>query len=381
MAGGIFAISGDTLVELRETPYEAESVLQRLLADHPQLLAMDGESDQARWLLVRRELGVPDGQAAASRWSVDHLFVDQNAVPTLVEVKRSDDNRIRREVVGQMLDYAANGVVYWPADKLRAEFQTRCIAEGADPEAVFRASLGDELDIDQFWADVEQNLRSGRIRLTFVADVIPPELRRVIEFLNEHMTPTEIVGVEIRQYVGAGGITTLVPRFIGQTEEARVQKLGSGRASSTDVEWDHYQQTLPADRLAIVCEIYTRMETAIADRNLPWLPKLKASYLGFARPGPYHCCGITLRKTGPIEFWIKLPADPETLRSTGTDVTSLYPQLNPHWDAHNKQMTWTAATIEQIPDLSPAISITSRFQPNSGPMQPVPASPSDNSIG
>jgi hypothetical protein len=33
---------------------------------------------------------------------------DQNAVPTLVEVKRSSDTRIRREVVGQMLDYAAN---------------------------------------------------------------------------------------------------------------------------------------------------------------------------------------------------------------------------------------------------------------------------------
>jgi hypothetical protein len=39
-------------------------------------------------------------------------------VPTLVEVKRSDDTRIRREVVGQMLDYAANGVVYWPGEVL-----------------------------------------------------------------------------------------------------------------------------------------------------------------------------------------------------------------------------------------------------------------------
>ena len=47
-------------------------------------------------------------------------------MPTLVEVKRSDDTRIRREVVGQMLDYAANGVVYWPAERLRADFESRC---------------------------------------------------------------------------------------------------------------------------------------------------------------------------------------------------------------------------------------------------------------
>ena len=42
------------------------------------------------------------------RWLVDRLFLDQDGVPTLVEVKRSSDTRIRREVVGQLLEYAAN---------------------------------------------------------------------------------------------------------------------------------------------------------------------------------------------------------------------------------------------------------------------------------
>jgi len=40
--------------------------------------------------------------------------LDQDAIPTIVEVKRSTDTRIRREVVGQMLGYAANAVVYCP---------------------------------------------------------------------------------------------------------------------------------------------------------------------------------------------------------------------------------------------------------------------------
>lgn len=72
--------------------------------------------------------------AGGNRWSLDHLFLDQDAVPTLVEVKRSDDTRIRREVVGQMLDYAANGVVYWPAERLRVDFETRCAKEGRTPQ-------------------------------------------------------------------------------------------------------------------------------------------------------------------------------------------------------------------------------------------------------
>ncbi len=58
----------------------------------------------------------------SDRWSVDDLFVDQDAVPTLVEVKRSSDTRIRREVVGQMLDYAANAVAHWELERIRASF-------------------------------------------------------------------------------------------------------------------------------------------------------------------------------------------------------------------------------------------------------------------
>ena len=80
--------------------------------------------DPRRWLLVRREMGVPDEELGSDRWSLDHLFLDQDAMPTLVEVKRSSDTRIRREVVGKMLDYAANAVAHWSIDQIIAEFRT-----------------------------------------------------------------------------------------------------------------------------------------------------------------------------------------------------------------------------------------------------------------
>jgi hypothetical protein len=89
-------------------------VLQRLLAKFPDLLAGDQvtSGEARRWILIDRESAVPDSEDGGGRWSVDHLFLDQDAVPTLVEVKRSSDTRIRREVVGQLIDYAANAVVY-----------------------------------------------------------------------------------------------------------------------------------------------------------------------------------------------------------------------------------------------------------------------------
>jgi len=124
--GGIYLIHNDgRLIEMSQQDYDSEDLLQGLLAQHPNLLAGDQMDDlhPRRWLLISRERGLPSEEGGSYRWSVDHLFLDQDAVPTIVEVKRSSDTRIRREVVGQMLDYAANAVVYWPVEAIRTEFE------------------------------------------------------------------------------------------------------------------------------------------------------------------------------------------------------------------------------------------------------------------
>ncbi len=202
---GLFHIDGnDNLTAMQVTPYAAERLLQGLLTRHPDLLAggqMDPH-DPRRWLLVSQEHRVPDTEDATwDRWSLDHLFVDQDAIPTLVEVKRSSDTRIRREVVGQMMDYAANGVMYWPLDRLRETFsRTQRDTFGLDPDEAVRelTGKGDD-DVDSFFDRVYENLRAGRIRLVFVADLVPDELRRIVEFLNTQMTPAEVFAVEVKQ--------------------------------------------------------------------------------------------------------------------------------------------------------------------------------------
>jgi hypothetical protein len=235
MSRGIFLIdSNDRLVELREQAYDSEDLLQRLLASYPSLLASDqiDPANPRRWLLVSREAGVPREAGGGGWWSLDHLFLDQDAVPTLVEVKRSSDTRIRREVVGQMLDYAANAVVYWPVEHLIEQFRRQASTRGANPDEVLADFLGPEADSAAFWQQVKTNLQAGRVRMLFVADVIPPELKRIIEFLNEQMDPAEVLGVEIRQFTGEG-LRTLVPSVIGRTEAAGGRKEPVARR-----QWD-----------------------------------------------------------------------------------------------------------------------------------------------
>lgn len=245
MSGKIFVLQdGGSLVAMNEQGYDAEAVLQKLIEDYPDLLAGDQMNSDAprRWLLVKREMGVPDALDGSGRWSLDHLFLDQNGVPTLVEVKRSTDTRIRREVIGQMLDYAANGVAYWPVATLQASFAAtwkdkadQTLAEFLDTEISAEEAEEAEAETDpaveEFWQKVSANLEAGRLRLLFVADVIPKELQRVVEFLNEKMDGVEVLAVEIKQFVSqkdAGPqMKTLVPRVIGQTAKAITQKSGS----------------------------------------------------------------------------------------------------------------------------------------------------------
>ena len=175
-----------------------------------------------RLLLIRREKDIPTTELGSPTFSVDHLFVDPDGVPVVVEVKRSTDTRIRREVVGQMLDYAANGVKYWPIADLRDDFERRAVVLGAEPATMIE-QFAPGRDPEEFWADVERNLRSGHVRMVFVADRLPAELVRIIEFLNEQMSPAEVLGVEVQQFTD-GTTRVLVPRTIGATAAAKAVK-------------------------------------------------------------------------------------------------------------------------------------------------------------
>ncbi|MBL9164633.1 MAG: hypothetical protein JNL18_18035 [Planctomycetaceae bacterium] len=249
MAGRIYLLDRKaSLVAMEDTAYDSEKLLQELLANYPDLLAGEqiNSDDPRRWLLVMREMSIPGEEEGRARWSLDHLFIDQDGVPTLVEVKRSTDTRIRREVVGQMLDYAANAVAYWPVEEIRAKFESRCESVGEDPDELLSQFLREEQDNETFWQRVKTNLQAKRLRMVFLADTIPAELRRVVEFLNEQMDPAEVIAIEVKQFVG-DGMKALVPRVLGQTETARQKKV-SGTSSRDKISEGDFLSQLEVDR-------------------------------------------------------------------------------------------------------------------------------------
>jgi hypothetical protein len=270
--GKIFLVDDDSksLRPLEESGYVAETDLQDLLVDYPDLLPGDqiDPEDPRRWLLVAREMGVPRDEGETSRWSLDHLFLDQDGIPTFVECKRATDTRTRREVVAQMLDYAANGVEYWDVDRIRQSAaetaEKRSSSLDDDVRALLLEDGGQEGDegVEGFWEAVSDNLTSRQVRLLFVADSIPRELRRLVEFLNEEMQRVEVMAVEIKQYEGpeVPKGCALVPRLIGATEAGRSRKRP--RSASRRRTWDSasffedVSSKLAADQVEAVRQVF-----------------------------------------------------------------------------------------------------------------------------
>ena len=214
-----------------------EDALQTFLEKYPQIIPgkqVDPASDEPpRFVLLRREMPV-------GGWSLDHLYVDQRGILTLVETKLFQNPESRREVIGQIIEYAANAKEFWSQGRARqksVEFWNN-LTPPEDLDEVLRREFGEELDIDEFWGKIDENLEYGKIRLIIAADELRPEVRRMIEYLNNEMRNADIFGLELKFYGKRTGSMVLVPRLIGQSQST----LDKKRSNGSSVTW-------PADKL------------------------------------------------------------------------------------------------------------------------------------
>jgi hypothetical protein len=207
-------------LEPDDAGYALESELQEILALHPELIP--GVSAAAR---TCREFQSEAGPA-------DIVVVDSTGELTLVECKLASNPQIRREVVGQMFDYASR---LWKMDI--EEFSTQWQARTSRPldldDAPEGLSLRDSL---------ASNLKEGRFRIVLAVDRINPSLKRMIEYLNAMAGPaTSVIAVEYSR-LKQGPIEILMPHVYGQ-ELAEV-KSAQDRGDLTVWDADSFRSWL-----------------------------------------------------------------------------------------------------------------------------------------
>lgn len=188
----------DRISASNEEGFVNEDDLQALIARNHSLLCGDQitPEDPRRWILVDREFKVSANPEGAYRWQMDHLFIDQDGLPTIVEAKRGDNREKRRTIVGQVLEYAAYSTLF-PRKDIRAMFE----ANTGDPISAMNQLLGQSASkthIDDFWIKVTENMAKGRLRLLLIADRLPDETCRVARFLNDRLRDIDVFAIEVK---------------------------------------------------------------------------------------------------------------------------------------------------------------------------------------
>jgi hypothetical protein len=288
--------------------------LQLLLENQLELLPGDqikgDETEDLRWILVKREMPVVNAASGEPALSIDFLLADQYGIPTLVECKRHQDGRTRREVVAQMLEYAANGHYYWSESELFGY-----ALESAGGEQNLRSKVcelkGFASSPEEFFRIVSERLRDRKIRCIFFVEKSPKELTSLVDFVNGQMKDVELLIVEARQYeLEPGGDRIIVPRVFGFTEEARAAKreskaetLRSKGATGEDAFWEAAASNLGdfasdgIQRLRSVIEALTKIsgcETKWAGSWMLEIPSVVPQRTLFA-----------IRKNGELELYLE----------------------------------------------------------------------------
>jgi hypothetical protein len=171
-------------------------------------------------------------QWPAGTGKADIVLLGSDAVLTIVETKLKRNPEARREVVAQVLEYAAF-LSEWSGDQVIER------ARESAPKALadWLNDIGWDGDVESFTKQVENNLHSGRVRLIVAVDEVGEQAQRIITFLNANST-FDIYLLQVSSFAQADEGRILVPTLHGYA-----RKTGTSRATR-DWSWEAYEREL-----------------------------------------------------------------------------------------------------------------------------------------
>lgn len=206
--------------------YRNESTLQSILAESPGLISIEEVRPTAGpFVMAVPEFGVPIGY-------IDLLAFTANGDIAIIECKLAANAEIKRKVIGQVLEYAAN---LWEMTYEELDAAV-CIRMGNNLSELVKTAVKDSnWDEEAFRAKVAATLESGNFILIIVVDEISDELIRIVRFINVCGNPAfEFAALEMRRFQ-AENTEMLVPRVFGsaRSRKSKVDPTASGQWDET----------------------------------------------------------------------------------------------------------------------------------------------------
>jgi hypothetical protein len=187
-----------------------EADIQALIYAHPECLPI-AEIDQMFLgpVAICRELVTQAGP-------IDILVVTPSGLPILVECKLWRNPEARREVVGQILDYAKE-LSRWSSSDLQREVSRRLGQQGNPLLEIVRRNYP-AVDETAFNDALTANLRRGRFLLLIVGDGIREGVEAIAEYLQMHAGLRFSLGlIELPVYAMPDGSRLVTPRVLART--------------------------------------------------------------------------------------------------------------------------------------------------------------------
>ncbi|RYF30334.1 MAG: hypothetical protein EOO23_05375 [Comamonadaceae bacterium] len=205
-------VSAASLLELGAGGHGmSEAAVQELVHRFPKCLPI-AEIDPLflNAVPICRELTTPAG-------AIDNLLVTPSGLPILVECKLWRNPEGRREVIGQILDYAKE-LAQWTSSDLQREAGKR-LGKGGNTLLDLVRAAGHEVDEIDFNDALTMNLKRGRFLLLIVGDGIRVGVETIVEYLQGHSGLHFTLGlVELPVYQLPDGARIVVPRVLAKTQ-------------------------------------------------------------------------------------------------------------------------------------------------------------------
>lgn len=216
-----------------------EQWLQKLLQDSPQLLPVaEIDAIYAPLVCIGREVATAAGY-------IDNLYISPKGYITIVETKLWRNPEARREVVGQIIDYAKElkQFSYERLDKAVRSYNKSYFGKERN---LFKTMVEHQLlkeDDEALFVDlVQNNLFNARFLLLVVGDGIRDGVWRMTEFLNSTPNMLYNIGlVELEVYRLTGDEKLVVPNLLMKTSTVergvfRVEQGAVVQATLEDIE-------------------------------------------------------------------------------------------------------------------------------------------------
>lgn len=208
-------VSDGEVIGLNRVPLNArvfqERWLQEILEKAPDVLpAGHVDSVYSQLVCVAREVEVPSGY-------IDNLYVSARGYVVLVETKLWKNPEARRQVLGQIIDYATD-ISHWDYEKLDSVYR-----DYNDGQSLFSKMVEmkyqSEYDESYFVDVVEKNLEKARFLLMVVGDGIREGTERMAEFLEStSKMPFDLALCELEVYDLGGDTRLVIPQLTTKTK-------------------------------------------------------------------------------------------------------------------------------------------------------------------